>query len=509
MAIRLAGMNSGLDTDAMIVQLNKSYQTKIDNVKKQQSNVQYQIDAWNDLNSKIYSYYSNSLSNSKFKSNFNPTKVSSSSDALKVNSTNSTFSGNHTVEILSKAQVGYITGEKKSGITNDSNISELGLSAGTYKFNNKEITVDDSTKVSDLVNKLKETGVSASFDNAQKRFYISAKESGLDNDFDFSSAASDSDLLKAIGTSEEKTVYLSEDGGYYRDKNFTEKIEDKSEISDIRNGNYSVRISGQDSEILLDGVSYKSSSNNIKVAELDMTINDVSKGKINVSATKDYSKTVDAIKKLVNDYNDIMKEMGKAYSTSRDKYSPLTDDEKDKMSDSQIKKWEDKLKSSALYKDNTLNSFMNNLRRNLTSSIQLSDGRMKSYNEFGISSNSYLGSSAEDRNLVKLDENKLLKALQKDEEGTIEFFSSLGKKMYDGVTNDMNKNSNTSSKFKVYNDKALAEKSKAYDKDISKIEEKMNKEEDKYIKQFAAMEKALAVMNSQTASISSLFNFRA
>ena len=156
MAIRLAGMNSGLDTDAMIVQLNKSYQTKIDNVKKQQSNVQYQIDAWNDLNSKIYSYYSNSLSNSKFKSNFNPTKVSSSSDALKVNSTNSTFSGNHTVEILSKAQVGYITGEKKSGITNDSNISELGWSAGTYKFNNKEITVDDSTKVSDLVNKLKE-----------------------------------------------------------------------------------------------------------------------------------------------------------------------------------------------------------------------------------------------------------------------------------------------------------------------------------------------------------------
>ena len=44
MPIRITGLNSGLDTDSIIKSLSSSYQTKIDNVKRKQSDIQYKMD---------------------------------------------------------------------------------------------------------------------------------------------------------------------------------------------------------------------------------------------------------------------------------------------------------------------------------------------------------------------------------------------------------------------------------------------------------------------------------
>lgn len=62
-----------------------------------------------------------------------------------------------------------------------------------------------------------------------------------------------------------------------------------------------------------------------------------------------------------------------------------------------------------------------------------------------------------------------------------------------------------SSSYKVYNDKQMKTEYDEYTKTIKKWEDKLKDMEDYYYKKFSAMETALAKLQSQTNSLSSLF----
>ena len=57
----------------------------------------------------------------------------------------------------------------------------------------------------------------------------------------------------------------------------------------------------------------------------------------------------------------------------------------------------------------------------------------------------------------------------------------------------------------LYNDKEMAREYSDYTKTINKWEEKLEKMEDSYYKKFAAMESALATLQSQQSYLASLF----
>lgn len=503
MAIRLSGLNSGLDTDAMITSMTEAYQLKIDNVDKKKQSVQYKIDAWNNLNSRIYSFYSKKLSKNRFESSFNLNNTKSSSDALTINSSNS-FEGSHSVKILSTAKTGYVTGKKLENVSQYSKVNSLGIDNGTYKFNNKEIIIDDTTTIETLTKDLNKAGVEASFDKNQKRFFIMAKESGENNDFNLLNEATSSELAEILGVG--TSYYLDDKGNYYNDKDMSSKIEDKNLINDIKNGKYAVRIAGNDAEVLLDGVSYKSTSNDISVNGLNFTVNNVSDENIKITTSKDTTEALDQIKDFVQEYNNIMEAMSNAYYTASDGYTPLTESEKDALSDRQLEKWEEKLTSSALYKDSSLYSIMQKLRENVTMGITNSEGETVFSRNFGVSTKAYLSSSTTERYSLTIDEDKLKKALKEDGEAVTEYFSSLADNLYKTIDVAMNSNKSMSSAYKIYNDKSLNSKLNDFDKEIVKLEEKMVAMEDKYYKQFAAMEKALSNLNSQNSFLSSFFN---
>lgn len=504
MPIRITGLNSGLDTDSIIKSLSSSYQTKIDNVKRKQSDVQYKMDSWSELNKKLYSFYGKTLSNNRYQNNLSTMKAETSSESVSVSASAEAIKGNHKLQVIETAQTGYITSRKLDNINKDSKLNDLGLSSGMYKFNGQEITVDENTTVSSFINALNKNGVNASFDNIQNRFFISAKENGENANFDLSENKTSKELLSIMGL--DRSYYLGDDGNYYSDKDKTKKIEDKDLINDIKSGNAAVRIFGRDSEILLDGVSFKNNSNNISVNGLSINIKDKTNENIDINVKKDTSATFDKIKGLIDEYNSLMNEMSKAYNTSRDGYKSLTDEEKDAMSDKEIEKWEEKLKSSALYRDSSLYSVMSRMKEASLGSIIMKDGNKKTLNDFGITSKSYLSASADERYTLDIDENKLKNAIEQNGEETTSFFNELSKKLYSAIDKAMSGPASLSSKYKVYNDKALLSQKNSYDKDISKQEEKMQKEQDKYYKQFAAMESALSKMNSQSNYFSSFFN---
>ena len=74
MAMRITGMNSGLDTEKIITELLKAKSVKKDNLVKAQKKLEYKQDAWKTLNSKIYTLYNKTINNLKYTSTYKKQK---------------------------------------------------------------------------------------------------------------------------------------------------------------------------------------------------------------------------------------------------------------------------------------------------------------------------------------------------------------------------------------------------------------------------------------------------
>ena len=76
MAMRVTGMMSGLDTETIIQELVAAKRTKVDDLKKEQTKLEWKQDAWKELNSKIKKLYTGTLSDLRYQSSFQPSAIS-------------------------------------------------------------------------------------------------------------------------------------------------------------------------------------------------------------------------------------------------------------------------------------------------------------------------------------------------------------------------------------------------------------------------------------------------
>ena len=209
MAMRLSGLMSGMDTESMISQLVEAKSSKLNKTKKTQIKANWKQDAWKDLNTKLKNLQSKYISNMRFSSSYSKktTKVSNSS-AVSVITGENAVNGVQSLEISQLAKTAYLTGAElknasgeKADYTALTRLGELGFTgegAFSVKTGSKtvDISVNEDSTISDVLTKIKEAGLNASFDTKTQRFFISAKESGVKNDF--SITASDANGQKAL-----------------------------------------------------------------------------------------------------------------------------------------------------------------------------------------------------------------------------------------------------------------------------------------------------------------------
>lgn len=191
MPIRITGLNSGLDTESIISALVSSYNYKTDKYKKAQTKLAWKQSAWKSLNTKIYSLYSN-VGNLRLSTAYNlkSTTVSDSTKAS-VTASNTAPTGTQKLNILKVAQAGYLTGANlDAGTSTSTTLAELGYTGGDAKINltkgdgtTTTISVSQGTTVSSFLGSLKEAGMTANFDETNKRIFVSSKQTGADNDF--------------------------------------------------------------------------------------------------------------------------------------------------------------------------------------------------------------------------------------------------------------------------------------------------------------------------------------
>lgn len=202
MAIRISGLNSGLDTDAIVQELVSAYSMKKDKYVKSQKKLDWKMDAWKDLNKKVNSLYKK-LGNLKLSSAY-VKKTTTSSDPTKatVSAGNTAINGTQSLSVDRVAKTGYITGAQlKSDVTNATKLSELGVTsdaaiAVTTKDGTKNVTFTADMSVKEAVVALQDAGISANYDEVNKRMFVSAKESGVANDFALT--ATNAEGIKAL-----------------------------------------------------------------------------------------------------------------------------------------------------------------------------------------------------------------------------------------------------------------------------------------------------------------------
>lgn len=214
MAMRLSGLMSGMDTESLIAQLVEAKSTKVNTAKKEQIRVNWQQEAWKDLNTKLKNLQSKYISNMRYQSAYSKktTKVSNES-AVSVITGGDAVNGVQSLAINQLAKTGYLTGAElksadgttKGEYTAMTKLSELGITGeGTFSVKSAkgavDITINGDTTISDVLTKLKDAGLNASFDAKNQRFFVSAKESGVANDFSLTASdATGAAALSALG----------------------------------------------------------------------------------------------------------------------------------------------------------------------------------------------------------------------------------------------------------------------------------------------------------------------
>lgn len=242
----------------------------------------------------------------------------------------------------------------------------------------------------------------------------------------------------------------------------------------------------------------------------------------------DADKIVDAVKSFVEDYNKVLAEINKQYSTQPDHkntYKPLTDDQKADMTEKQIEEYETKAKQGLLFGDNDLGNLSNALRFVFSNS---------NLDAIGVS----VSTSYSDRGRITLDETKLRSALASDPDAVAEAFTApLEQKQVtnsDGSTSwvDDTSSGGAISRLKVRLDKYAAttgatkgiliekagsqysptallqnmmqDRIDSYDDVIDTLTDQLNDKIDFYTSKFSKLETLIAQMNSQSSYLSSL-----
>jgi len=507
MSIRLTGMASGLDTDSMVQELVKVSSTKKNNLEKAQTKLGWKQTAWSDLNKKIYSFFNKSLSNMRLEGSFKKksTTVADTSIASVV-AGDSAVNGTQSLIVKKLATAGYMTGGKlaktdASAATSSTKLSELSslASTDTAKINvkvgstTKEISVTGDSKISDVITQLNNSGVNASFDSTNQRIYINSKSSGAAADFTIEAVSGDTNAATALAG-----LKLTTASG-------------------------AVEINGADAEINLNGADYTSKTNSFTVNGLTISAQKVSEKNSSgdyIATTINTKDDVDGIYNMIKDfmseYNKLIIEMDTLYNADSAKgYEPLTDDEKEAMSDDEISLWEEKIKDSLLRRDSTLGTVASTMKSSMLQSFNV-NGTNTSLTSFGIETMSYFLAADNEKGAYHIDGNsddtatagnkdKLKTAIASDSSKVVSFFTQLAGNMYDKLNTQM-KSTEYRSIYKVYDDKKMQQEYDDYSDEISKQEEKLKAMEDRYYDQFSAMETAMTKLNSQQSALTSMLS---
>lgn len=369
-----------------------------------------------------------------------------------------------------------------------------------FTINNKVIDVGKSYKnatIKDVMNSINnsDAGVRIQYNSLKDKFTLTSAIEGVASSITFEDTAEENGILKALG---------------------------------IVDGTYS---QGKDAEFTLNNVeNMKRSSNEFTIDGVRFSLNGISEPGVatTIQVSNDINAVVDNVKGLVENYNEILDEINGLIHQKRDRdYKPLTNEQKDTMSEDEIKKWEEKAKAGLLNNDKILSGMLNEMRKALFDKVE---GTSINIFDVGITTGAYY-----ERGKLILDETKLRTALTNNFDEVVKLFtnkpensetnaiesrekiverynqSGLTQRIHDILQENIRTTRDSNDKKGILLEKAgiagdasefnnlIVEQIKQKESSIERMLQLMHQKEESYYRKFTAMEKMLSQMESQSA----------
>lgn len=478
---RMTNVSGLIDTDALVEAQMLRYKTKINTAKQNKMVEEYKQEQYREITTKAKTFYNKYFTSSGEKSlvknsAYNTVKFdSSNSSAVTATGSSTAKPINYSVEVTSVAKAA------------ETSLSMDDLKNG-FTLNGIEFKSDKTSKsdiVDDIKSQLKSagiTGIDFSYSDFATEnsggFIVKTESLGKNSSF----------TLKKSGETAEKT---------YTGKNCVATITDNST-------GLTRKIDSAKNNISLDGVTFN--------------ITDETSGKVTLAGKNDGSDLADKIESFINDYNDLLGTINTRLYETRDKsYMPLTDDDKEGMTDKQIEKWEKKAQTGLLKNDSYLTQFADDMKLTM-SSIMSSSGL--SLEKIGIEP---VKDYTTQNGLFTVDKSKLTAAIEKDPKGVMELFtkgftdsSSAEKGLLTKLETNLeyhatgtfsrlaNKAGVASGVTSVNNEmsKDITERKKL----IAQMESDYTTRENKLYIKYSKLESSLASLQSQQSSLASYFS---
>lgn len=378
-------------------------------------------------------------------------------------------------------------------INSGSTLSDLGFKPeadGTYKLNinGTEISLDKKSTISSMMSAVNKSaaGVTMTYSSLTNSFTLESKEFGGAGKVE----VGDTSLGRSLGL-----------------------VDDNGTVGASEGQNAIFEINGQ--EVYLNDNTYTLDGNTFTFND-NMTIGET----YTVNIAKDSTTVKDALKKFVESYNklidDVYGYIGKSPAKDDDgnTYEPLTNAEKEEMSEDEITKWEEKAKQGVLYNDSTVSTIMSQMRSALYTNVTLDDGSKFGIYNLGIKTSSEWSEHGK----LQIDENAFDKAFENNEDAIIKLFTDsdtgMMKKLNSVIDGAVKSSGAANTRGTLVRKAGKADSSVTTDstiyKEMVKMQDRLKELQDRYDtkeeywwKVFTNMETAMADLNSQTSYISS------
>lgn len=484
--IRLSGYASGLDTDSIIKELMQVERAPLNKLNQQKQKIAWKRDAYREMNTHLTTIR-NLTDKMRFSSAYNKqTAVSSDTSVVTATTSSTATSGGYTIKVNSLATSALVTGNNVSvDLKAKVNSSEI-VGDGKFEVVGKdgrsiEVTVTADSTYESVLKQVNSAniGVSMSYDSINKRFMLSSTSTG----------ASASVMINDTSGTAASLLKLSTP-------------------ATLTGTNATVELNGK--EMILE-------TNSFEFNGVRFDLKGVSTTTASVSVSRDTTGIVDQIKGFVEQYNSLVDKVNSLVKTVPNRnYAPLSDEEKEAMTDKQIDLWETKAKSGVLYRDSILQDTLSLLRSSLISNVKGLDKNMDSLSDIGITFKGYTQGLTSELGKLTIDENKLKEAVSNNPDGVMDLFSKSSsldpkdknyqseigyaerlynnlstqinkiiKQIGSGAVSDLEDNSQLGKQIGDINDK------------INTVNNRLQTVENRYYKQFTAMELAIQKLNSR------------
>lgn len=459
MSMRISGLASGLDTDTIISEMMRAQRMKVDKVKQNKTLIEWRQESLNEINKMWANFILDTkkelgltmttatgtiLQTSVSSLNWVKKATLSDTEVADVKAYANAVHGNYEINVRQLAENWSAASSAAVSVGDKSNLaSQFGLEATdtinfTITTGSGSVTINKTNlaqvSISSIVNEINKAniGVTATYDATADRFFIQTKNTGSAGTIkitDNSTLSSGQKFITGSGSAL-KLQYMAASA------TDPDGPKEAFEVAD------DTVYAGQDAIIDFGAATgITQSSNTFTINEIGFTLKQT--GKVNLTVATDTGSVYDKISAFVDKYNELIDKLNAELSEKRySDYRPLTDEQREAMTDKQIELWEEKAKSGLLRGNMKIEQTLQAVRTGFYEEVQGVKGIFDQLTEIGITTEVYSTGSRGGK--LVINRTELTEAIEKDVDSVIELLF----KQPSGALSTKNEDSMTAAEIK-------------------------------------------------------------